>query len=187
MRKLHHISRFLRDNQGVAAIEFALAIPVLMTMFFGVFELNRYLLINQKADRIAYTVTDVVAQSNNVTTGQLDVVLNAATQIMLPFEFSNDGVVVISSVYKQDEDSEPETRWQYTGGGTIIRTSRIGNVNEDANLPGGLELNSRDNVIISEVYYRYTPIFGMGIVDAQDVYKTVIFKPRLGALTTPPT
>ncbi len=176
----------IRNRSGVAAIEFAMALPVLLLLFLGGFEVSHLLLLHQKSDRIAYTVADVVTQSTTVTNAQLNQILNASAQIMQPFTFGANGVVIITSVY-QSSTNPPTVRWRYTGGGTLPRTSQIGSVNGTATLPSGLTLNDRDNIIISEVYYRYTPLFPGIIFDARDIYKTVIFKPRLGALTTPPT
>lgn len=183
MRAFVHI---LPNQRGAAAAEFAIMFPVLLLLLLGGFEISRFLLIHQKADKVAYTVTDVVAQSTSVTNAQLALVMSAAAQIMQPFTFGANGRVIVSSVY-QNGTNPPVVRWQYAGGGTLSRTSQIGTVNGNATLPGGLTLNDRDNVIIAEVYYSYVPVFSGGLMTARDIYKNAIFKPRLGALTTPPT
>ena len=80
----------------------------------------------------------------------------------------------------------PVVNWQYVGGGSLSRASLIGVVNGNATLPAGLTLNVKDNVIVAEVFYRPTPIFLTESWAATEIYKSAIFKPRLGALTTPP-
>jgi hypothetical protein len=73
--------------------------------------------------------------------------------------------------------------WQCHGGGTQARDSRIGEVGDTVSLPGGLTIDADDNVIVAEVYYRYEPVFDM-LPIADEVYKTAVFRPRLGALTS---
>lgn len=185
MKKYRNILDFFSSNTGIAAVEFALVLPILLLLFLGGFELSRFLLIHQKVDRIAYTIADVVTQSTVVTNNQINQILSATIQIMNPFSFTDEGIVILSSVYQSG--SNPSTvRWQRSGGGTLSRSSQIGMPSGNATLPVELTLNDKDNVIISEVYYRYTPVLSAGILSPQDIYKTAIFKPRLGALTTPP-
>ena len=117
---------------------------------------------------------------------QLEQAVTAAATIMEPYEFSPMGIVYISSVYKQGVNA-PTVRWQYSGGGTLTRTSQIGSVGNNATLPNNLTLNDKDNIIIAEVFFSYAPFMTDGIfAENVDLYQVTIFKPRLGALTTPP-
>ncbi len=182
---IKRINHLCTDQRGVAAAEFALLLPVLMTMVMGVYELSRFILVSQKIDRVAYTVADVVTQQTSVTNGNLGDIVNAATEIMNPYQFGSVGRVIVSSVY-EDPTRGPIVRWQYEGGGTLDRDSRIGTVNSTANLPDGFTLNEKDNVIVSEVFYEYIPPFSEDFFSTRENYKTAIFKPRFGALTTAP-
>jgi Flp pilus assembly protein TadG len=178
--------RLLHCQCGVAATEFAIALPFLLALMLGGFELSRYVILHQKLEKVAYTIADVVSQSDTVTIAQLDQAVTAATTIMEPNPFAPNGVVFISSVYKSGTD-EPTVRWQYSGGGSLTRTSSIGTLNAIATLPNSLTLNDKDNIIIAEVFYNYAPFLSGGIfADDVEIYKVTIFKPRLGALTTPP-
>lgn len=178
--------RFADDNRGLAAMEFALCAPLLFMLFMGSYEISRYILVMLKVEKTAYTVADVVAQSSTVSLTQMNQYVSASTQIMLPYPFDSQGRVIVSSVYQTGPTPPSIVRWQYSGGGSLARTSQVGLVNGAATLPAGMILVDRENIIIAEVYYRYEPYFTLGVLDAQDIYRTAIFKPRLGALTTPP-
>lgn len=186
MRRYFTFRWFLRAENGVAAIEFALTAPILMLLLLGGVELSRFILLHQKVEKVAYTVSDVVAQSTSVTRSQLDQIYTAAEQIMLPYSFGADGVVIVNSVYKSSSNATPTIRWVYQGGGTLARTSQIGVANGNATLPPGLTLNDKDNIIIAEVYYTYRPLLTGSMIPVTDIYKMAIFKPRLGALITAP-
>lgn len=182
-----YLLSLLKSTEGVAMVEFALVLPILLIMFLNGYEMNRYLIVHQKVEKVAYTVTDVVTQSSALTISQLNQILSAATELMNPYSFTNDGVVILSSIYQSGTTNPPIIRWQYTGGGSLAKTSLIGTAGGNATLPSGFTLNDRDNIIIAEVYYHYTPILSGTLVNTTDIYKTAIYRPRLGALTTPPT
>ena len=179
--------RFARDQHGVAAMEFALCAPLLMTLFVGGYEISRYLIVTLKVEKTAFTVADVVSQSSALTLSEMNQYVSAATQIMLPYSFAADGRVIVSSVYQTGTTPPSTVRWQYSGGGSLVRSSQVGNVNGAASLPTGMTLADRENVIVAEVFYRYQPYFTLGVLSPRDIYHTAIFKPRLGALTSPPT
>jgi Flp pilus assembly protein TadG len=65
---MHLFTRTLRTNQqGVAAIEFALILPILILLLFGTTEMTRYLLTMQKVEKAAYVMTDSLGQFRSAT------------------------------------------------------------------------------------------------------------------------
>ncbi len=173
-------------QRGVAAVELALVFPILLILFLGGMDMTRYMLYHQKVERITFSIADIVSQSSSVTKLQMDDIVMAAAQIMQPFTFGSNGVVIVTSVYKDPAQTYPTIRWQYTGGGSLARTSKIGIVNGTPALPNGLTLNDKDNVIITETYFVFAPTFNSGVVTAGDLYKVAVYKPRLGALLSLP-
>jgi Flp pilus assembly protein TadG len=178
--------RIWGDQRGIAFTEFALVLPFLLLLMMGGYELSRLIIVNQRLEKVAYTVTDVVAQQTSVTNAQLGNIMTAAAEIMQPYPFSANGDIILSSVYQNGTGTSPTVKWQYKGGGTLASVSKIGQLAGIAALPSGLTLNNTDNVIIAEVFYNYTPLLIAGPILSTSLYKVVVFKPRLGALTTPP-
>jgi hypothetical protein len=174
-------------RSGVAATEFALTLPIWITMMLGAADGTYCMLVNEKADRIAYSVTDIVTQYQTISIANLKDILQAASQLMQPFPFGNNGLVIVTSVYKPIGKS-PIIKWQYSGGGTLTKSSQIGVTGGAPILPNGLTMNDNDNVIISEVYYNFTPMFiNAGMLSANTVYRVAIYKPRLSLLINTPT
>jgi hypothetical protein len=179
----------LRDyaRKGVAAVEFALSMPIWVTLLLGAADGCYCLMVNEKTDRIAYSVTDIVTQYQVITKANLNDILLASSQLMTPFAFGANGLVIVTSVY-QPATGAPIIEWQYSGGGTLAKTSAIGITGGTASLPNGLTLNANDNVIISEVYYNFTPMFiSANLFHANTIYRVAMYKPRLSPLVTPPT
>ena len=175
------------NRRGIAAVEFALTLPIWMTLLLGTVDGSFCLLVNEKTDRIAYTVTDIVTQYQTIPLANLADITQAAAQEMNPFVFGNNGLVIVTSVYKP-AGQNPKISWQYSGGGTLVQVSRIGTTGGTATLPNGLVLNDNDNVIISEVYYNFKPLFiNSGLFNSNVIYRVAVYKPRLSPLINTPT
>lgn len=174
------------STRGVAALEFALSLPIWMALLIGSTDTAFLLLQAERVDRITYTVTDIITQSETLSTSDLDKTFLAASQLMKPYDFTSKGVIIVSSVF-QSPGQLPKITWQYTSGSAISRDSQVGTSGGTPSMPNGLVLNDNDNVIIVEVYYAYTPLFvNAGFLHARDLYHAAVYKPRLSPLMTPP-
>ena len=146
-----------------------------------------HILATEKVEKLASTSADVIAQSEVATLDGIDQLLVATTELMEPFDFGADGVVIITSIYRGVDQPYAKVNWRHSGGGGLAASSELGTVGAQANLPGGFTLNERENVIVAEVYYQYQPLFPGVLFDERTIYRKALFKPRLSALTTPPT
>lgn len=181
MRNLFRI--FRRSEDGIAYVEFAIAIPFLLALFMGAVEVTRYIIIAQKLEKATVTVSDVVAQASSVNTTYLGNVVQAAEQIMMPYTFGSNGYVIITSVSRIGS-AQPTVNWQYSGGGTWTQSSQIGFSGGAAVLPNGFTLNANENVIVAEIYYNYSPLMLGSVLSSGQMYKVAVFRPRLGELLT---
>jgi Flp pilus assembly protein TadG len=178
---------FACSNAGIAVVEFALMLPVLMTLFYGVIEITRYVLITQKAEKLAHTVADVTAQSATVTISGLDQLMAATSDIMEPFAFGTNGRVFITSLYRTQGQANAAVNWRYSGGGTLTGvTSSFGAVGDTPTMPGTFTFDERENVIVAEVYVQFSPLISNKFFGTTTVYRRAFYKPRFGALITTP-
>lgn len=186
---LNRLRKLRRDNRGVAAIEFALLLPMLIALLIGCLEVTFKIWSTQKAEKLAVTLSDVVAQSTAVTNSDLQSLISTVDKIMDPFAFGdNEGKIFISSVYVQQGQTDAEVNWQcaFPSSGGFSAASKLGSKGATANLPAGFTLIEKDNVIVTEVFYKYTPIAPGLLFDESTVYRRAWFKPRLGLLVTDP-
>ncbi len=209
---LTRLKSIWRDEKGLGAIEFAMMMPFLLMLLAGSLEVTFKIWSTQKAEKLAVTLADVIAQSQTVTLSDLTSLTNTVDRIMEPFAFSSQGVVIISSVYVAEDETDPKVNWQFTKDGrddpedgapaNFAANSRIGQVGDDATLPEDFELSPRDHVIVAEVLYEYRPILP-GLLFGENAllptlmggesksgkvvtYRSAFFKPRLGALIDVP-
>ena len=188
-RLLKFLGRYRKNEYGVAAVEFALVSPILFLLLLGGVEVGRYILVHQKVEKMAYSVSDIVSQMEAVTSGDVDVVFGAATELMNPYdEYETRGTLFLSSVHKDPDDADQLIRWQCQGGGSMVAESAVGDPISGgaATLPGNLDLDDDDNVIVAEAFYTYRPVLGWYSIQNITIYKSAMFRPRLGALTSAP-
>lgn len=172
-------------SSGVAFIEFAVALPLLILLLFGVIEITRYIMIAQKLDRATETVGEVITANHftNQLSGQyIPKLLNTIPIIMYPYTTGTNYVEYISDVYYPLSAGGPLVYWQCVGG-SLGRASQIGTVGGTANLagiPGGFSANPGEEFIITETYYQYTPITGMipSLVGLPPLYRVGVGVPR---------
>jgi Flp pilus assembly pilin Flp len=182
------IRRFLRDEGGVAAVEFGFALPILITVLFGCYEAGRLILLHQKLDRASTSVADLVTQEDSLTADMIDEFYLAAERQTVPFDLPGSGHVIISSVFLQDVDDGPQVKWQCDGGGALSgQTSVVGTEGGDATLPNTFTLVLGENAIVAEVLYDYEPFLFDGIFEAHVLRHVSYSKPRLEDLLNKPT
>jgi Flp pilus assembly protein TadG len=187
---LNRLRKLRRDNRGVAAIEFALLLPMLIALLIGCLEVTFKIWSTQKAEKLAVTLADVVSQSKAVTFSDLDKLTGAVDKIMDPFPFGNNGRVIITSIYVAEGETDPKVNWQCTDlpiGTNYAATSKMGSKGQNAVLPDDFEMVEKDNVIVAEVFYTYHPIAPGLMFEDAPIYRRALFKPRLGNLIVAPT
>lgn len=89
-------ARYAGDRRGLAAIEFAFILPILITLYFGLTELVRAVDNGRKVTLFARTVADLSGRVGNSSSsaGDMDKILSAAGAILRPFDATKAKVVV---------------------------------------------------------------------------------------------
>lgn len=180
---------FARNHRGVAMVEFAMILPLLMLLAGGSFEVARYALMTQKLDRIAATLSDLIARSDveDITEAEISNIVDSALYMAQPFDISSGSMVVLTSVQGRTGQA-PEILSQRVDGSISGVSSPIGStVGGDATLPAafpdagsGETLADGETLIIAEVYYDYSPYLtgSMGFFGDMLLRARAYFRPR---------
>lgn len=179
--------RLLREERGISAVEFALTVSILFLVLAGCFEAGRVILLNQKLDRAASVVGDLVAQAELVSEAMLDDIYFAAGEQTRPFDFTGNGHVIVSSVYRAPAEADAMVVWQRqsVGGPTVYST--LGVEGDVAGMPVAFSVDEGENVIVAEVFYDYVPFIFAGVFDDHVFRHSMFTRPRAALLTVPPT
>jgi Flp pilus assembly protein TadG len=170
--------RFGASTRGVAAIEFAMIMPVMLILLLASFDAGRALAIYIKVRAATYTLDAITNQYTTIHDADMQAILGATSVVLSPYS-SSPIVVVISQVsVSAANQSSATVIWSNTLNGTARA------VGSSVNLPSSLNTNNNNtcstyvnnacNLIFGEVTYAYTPSFGYfatgGITLADSLY-----------------
>jgi Flp pilus assembly protein TadG len=83
------LKRFWRSRRGVAAVEFALLVPVLLVTYLGATDLTQGLAIDRKLGQLSATVGDLVARESDIDENKVLAFFDTGSAIMRPFDFES--------------------------------------------------------------------------------------------------
>ncbi|ACA16848.1 conserved hypothetical protein [Methylobacterium sp. 4-46] len=84
------LRRFARDAEAVAAVEFALVLPLMLALYFGATEVTQFINNSRKVTLAARTMADLVSrEQDQVSTSTLQLIVKAAKAVMQPYDASS--------------------------------------------------------------------------------------------------
>lgn len=164
------LRRFLRDKRGVSAVEFAMLLPLMITLYIGGVEVSSAIAVDRKVTLVARTLGDLVAQSTSVNATDMTNILNAATTVVQPY--SDTPLKVVVSRVDIDANSAAKIYWSKTKNGTARA------VNSTVTLPAALN-TANTSLIWAETEYAYTPTIGYVITGTMTLKDQIYMRPRL--------
>ena len=164
------IRRLLRDKRGISAVEFAMLLPLMLSLYLGAVEVSQGIGADRKVTLTARTVADLVSQVTSVSNNDMTNSLNAASAVMSPYSVSNLKVVVTSVTI--DAQGKATVAWSDTLNGTARSPGAT------VTLPSALNIPST-SLIWSEVQYTYTPVVGHYITGSLTLKDQIYMRPRM--------
>lgn len=136
------IKSFFSNKQGLALIEFALFLPLLLLMFFGVVEFTRYVIITQKSERSAYALSNIMSQFTPIKAKEVETEASTTTldeqvfaqfsRTMDVYNVDSDRIAIISSITKTsngNNNASVKINWQRAGGGSLASSEAVSMLN----------------------------------------------------------
>jgi Flp pilus assembly protein TadG len=165
IRRLFH--RAAADQEGAAAVEFALIFPVLFVLHVAAAEALEVYIAQRNVAHIAAAMADIMAQSRVVTQADVDDVLLASTAMMHPFPEASLQQRVSSLT--ANAAGTVATDWS-------VRRSYDGAANPS--VPAGYLL-ANESAIVTDVIYDYKPTFGLFLPKTIRFTRHAYVRPRL--------
>ena len=159
----HQISNLVHDRRGVAAIEFAMIVPIMLVLFFGTVELSSAIAIKGKLTLVARAASDLTSQSlDSVKTTDMQNVFAASGAILLPYS-PTPLTATVSEIFI-DTNRIAKIQWSQSATVAMVDGSPQAALQlsshksgDTVTVPEGL-LIPNTWLIWSEVSYTYRPI-----------------------------
>ncbi len=201
----------LRNQSGMAAVEFALILPLMVLMFFGAVELSNLLLADNKLRAAASGAADLVTQDSDgtITQAELVQVTAAVTEIMRPMVVNSTRLSLVITDYRITPLTEAiNVVWSRmlrptmlpvpngTPGvngmqaATCLNNSGSNGAGGFINLPVPLSIDSAGNAVTNDIVrvdavYTWTPWFSIIFSSGINLHATNYFMPRYSIALAP--
>ncbi|MFC3327486.1 TadE/TadG family type IV pilus assembly protein [Mesorhizobium cantuariense] len=87
-------NRFWSDRRGIAAVEFALIMPILLIMYFVTMEASQAIETSKKVSRIGSMVADLVTQQTSVVKADVDAIMQIGSVTLQPYSRSTPSITI---------------------------------------------------------------------------------------------
>lgn len=170
---------------GVAAVEFALILPVMLTMLLGMSEVTLGVNIDRKLTLLSRSLADLSSRSATPTVSEMSNIFTAASVIMQPYDTSALKMVVTRMMVTQPTANGPfvgNVNWSCPRGtGAVAKPSNV-----TYTVPTGFRTKDSYYMLV-EVAMPYTPMFGRAITGTVNLAISTPWPIRGNATATDPS
>jgi Flp pilus assembly protein TadG len=175
------LRRFPRDRRGVAAVEFAFVLPLMVLLYLGCVATTMAVTTDRKLTLLARSLGDIVAQDTAITAAEMGDVWNAARAVMTPYSSALTILSMRVSSIKIKADGKACVEWSDSPNSAF---KRVAGADVTTFVPADLRIPS-SYLIVSEVEYKYDPVVGDDITGGIITLKDKLFlRPRQSTQVT---
>jgi Flp pilus assembly protein TadG len=164
--------RFLASAQGVAAVEFAIIVPILLMMLIGAVEIGTAIVIKDKVRTAASTLAQIANQYTTIHNSDMTAILGATAAIVTPY--STSPVSVVISEISINSGGSATVSWSDTLQGTARAPG------SSIVVPSAIAAPNT-TLLLSEVSYLYQPTLGYVMTGALTLQDSLYVSPRSGS------
>ncbi|HLH98307.1 MAG TPA: TadE/TadG family type IV pilus assembly protein [Xanthobacteraceae bacterium] len=175
---LQRLRDFARGQNGMAAVEFAVTLPFLLTAYLGGVELGDGVAIDRKVAITTRAVADLASRYTTIYNSDMSSILGASSSIIAPY--SGAPLAVTVSEVTVDAKGNATVTWSDTLNGTAHA------VGTPVTLPGtlGTATGTPFSYIWGEVRYAYTPTLGYVLTGTLNLSNEIFMSPRQSVSVT---
>jgi Flp pilus assembly protein TadG len=165
------VSEIRKNEDGLAAIEFAILAPLLISMYFGLAEIASAVAVDRSVSHATNVIGDLASQTSNIDKEDLEDVLSATIRVM-NIENASGATIQIDSWARGSD-----------GKNTLVGSAVMNN--GSASLPSfdpasvdNSMMNENSGIVVARIAYNYTPLKFMYMKQDFTMSDTFILKPR---------
>lgn len=176
--------RFARNSDGVAAVEFALLAPLMLTLMLGALEITQSIWADGKVEQATSTIGDLVSRAPQMDNNEM-LALGAAGPLIMDPNPQNDLKFTVTSIIGCFEDTtDPDSKLEY-----YVLWSKVWQNNQLSNStyqngalftkqPEDLDILDGDTLIVTEGFYTYSPTISRKVGQSWEMGGYAFHQPR---------
>jgi Flp pilus assembly protein TadG len=181
---------FAADRRGVAAVEFAMVLPIMLVMLFGVIEITSGVTAGRKLSMATRTLSDLVSRDDTIDNALLTTVFAVGGQMMAPHAPTQLAATIseIKLTKETDKDANGNDKkdkngnliyviksaihWSksatFDGAGTVTLANSAYTAGQSVTVPDALKVAGQYPIYLirSNTSYRYVPMLGYVVPQA---------------------
>jgi Flp pilus assembly protein TadG len=138
------------DCRGIAATEFAVIVPIMLVMFFGLVEVSSGVAVDRKVTLVARTLSDLASQSVSVSDSDLTNFFAASQGILSPYSAAPTQST-ITELFVDPATLVARVQWSKGSAPRVAGTP--------VTIPTELKV-ANTYLLFAEVSYNYRPTIG---------------------------
>jgi Flp pilus assembly protein TadG len=171
-RARYALTQFAGECRGISAVEFAMLLPVMMTLYLGTVEASQGIGADRKVKLTASTLADLTTQYTNITDADMSNILNAGSAIIAPYSATNLKETV--SELSINAQGVATVVWSNTLNGTALTAGQTVTVPASLAVPNTY-------LIYAQTQYSYNPTYGYVMVGTITLSDQSFMSPRESA------
>lgn len=164
-------AKLRKNEEGVAAIEFAIIAPLMITMYFGLAEIASAISVDRRISHGANVAADLVTQNAQMTTDDIEEALAAAVRVMGVNNVSDVTIDIRSYVIDTNGAPQSEGVVQFNSGAATLKNLNVATLDTKI-------LNENSGVVVTRVAYTYSPLKLRFFDTDITLNETFMLKPR---------
>jgi Flp pilus assembly protein TadG len=177
LRMKQCLSRLRRNEDGLAAIEFAILAPLLVSMYFGLAEVASGVATDRAVSHAANVIGDLASQTSNIDREDLEDVLSATLRVM--------NIDDASKVTIQLDSWSRDSGGNDTLVGSAVMNSGAANLPSfDTSKIDTSIMDEKAGILVARVAYNYAPLKLLYMEQNITLSDTFVLKPRRSSTVT---
>ncbi|HXW26052.1 MAG TPA: TadE/TadG family type IV pilus assembly protein, partial [Xanthobacteraceae bacterium] len=178
LRPARGLLAFCRDPRGAAVVEFAILLPLMLTLYIAGTEISNAIAIDRKVTITARTVTDLASRATSISTQDMSDILAASAAVIAPYLPANM-TFTVSQIYIDNNGNATISGWSCSYQGSPHT------LGQSVTLPNQLITNN-SYLIWGQAQYNYTPPIGYVITGTLILKDQIYMVPRMSSSVTGP-
>ncbi len=165
---LAKFKRFLRQEEGISAVEFALIAPLMAMIYFGCIELSLMMTLDRKVTGATAALGDLTSRASTVNNAELTDIFEATRMVMQPNDMTKSRMR-ISSLY--EDSGNVKVAWSDGCNLTALPADQI------VTIPANL-IPTGGTIIMAEIEFDYNSDIGFFFQSSKTLTDKFYLRPR---------